>query len=233
MLKLSTKDQNVWFTSDTHFGHRNITWGESCWDDRDKNCRKFDTVKEMSQHIVKQINTNVKHNDFLFHLGDWSFGGIENIWNFRKQINCKNIHLMFGNHDHHIIDNKHVPNALHDFENGMIVDGDIKDSIEVYKSFYDYTDKVNAQQLFSSTQHYLEVQIDGRMLCLMHYPIAKWNNRHKDSWMLFGHEHGRFDNGIKSLDVGVDNAKKLLKEYRPFNFKEIQTILSKKQCQNH
>ena len=44
--------------------------------------------------------------DTLYHLGDWSFGGIENIWNFRKRINCKNIYLVPGNHDHHIKKNK-------------------------------------------------------------------------------------------------------------------------------
>jgi hypothetical protein len=39
-------------------------------------------------------------------LGDWSFGGFEKIEEFRSQINCKNIILMIGNHDHHIEKNK-------------------------------------------------------------------------------------------------------------------------------
>ncbi len=44
----------------------------------------------------------VKPNDIIYHLGDWSFGGHENIKIFRNRIKCKNIHLILGNHDHHI-----------------------------------------------------------------------------------------------------------------------------------
>ena len=38
----------------------------------------------MSQHIVEQINKYVQQDDILIHLGDWSFSGIEIIWNFKK-----------------------------------------------------------------------------------------------------------------------------------------------------
>lgn len=72
---------------------------------------------------------------------------------------------------------------------------------------------------------YLEIEIDGKMICMSHYPMAVWNNRHKDSYMLFGHEHGRFDNGKNSIDVGLDNYYKLFKKYHPFNWKEIKKIL--------
>ena len=30
-------------------------------------------------------------DDFLIHLGDWSFGGFDSIKEFRSRINCKNI----------------------------------------------------------------------------------------------------------------------------------------------
>ena len=52
------------------------------------------------------INDIVGQDDILFHLGDWSFGGFESITEFRNRINCKNIHLILGNHDHHIERNK-------------------------------------------------------------------------------------------------------------------------------
>jgi calcineurin-like phosphoesterase family protein len=56
----------------------------------------------MNDRIVRGINDVVGQDDILFHLGDWSFGGFESIWKFRHQINCQNIHLVLGNHDHHI-----------------------------------------------------------------------------------------------------------------------------------
>lgn len=93
--------QNIFFTSDTHYGHANIVRGTSKWTDKNM-CRVFDTVEEMNNAIVKNINSMVKENDILFHLGDWSFGGKENIREFRDRLICKNIHLILGNHDIHI-----------------------------------------------------------------------------------------------------------------------------------
>jgi calcineurin-like phosphoesterase family protein len=60
----------------------------------------------MNDMIVDNINQYVKQDDVLIHLGDWSFGGFEFIRKFRERIICKNIHLILGNHDHHIENNK-------------------------------------------------------------------------------------------------------------------------------
>lgn len=101
IIKIQNSDK-VWFTSDSHYGHKNITYGESAWSNKETGCRRFDTTQEMSQHIVEQINKHVDQDDILIHLGDWSFGGIENIWSFRKQLNVKTIYLCAGNHDKNI-----------------------------------------------------------------------------------------------------------------------------------
>jgi calcineurin-like phosphoesterase family protein len=92
----------IWFTSDTHYNHKNICKGVTEWSDADISCRDFQTIEEMNDAIVNSINKYVMENDILYHLGDWSFGGINSIWEFRKQIKCKNIHLILGNHDEHI-----------------------------------------------------------------------------------------------------------------------------------
>lgn len=79
------------FTSDTHMGHANII----------KYCnRPFANVDEMNETLIKNINEKVKENDTLYHLGDFAMGGKNNAKKFREQINCKNIILIFGNHDH-------------------------------------------------------------------------------------------------------------------------------------
>lgn len=94
----------TFFTADTHFGHKNIA---------SKNCSQWDSgyriFKSLAEHdaaIVKNINSMVAEDDTLWHMGDWSFGGIDNIFHFRKQLRCQNIHLILGNHDHHIEHNK-------------------------------------------------------------------------------------------------------------------------------
>lgn len=94
-----------WFTSDTHFGHANIVRGTSAWTDKSR-CRPFDTIEEHDDRLVETINGLVRSNDVLYHMGDWSFGGFANIREFWERLICKNIHLILGNHDHHIERNK-------------------------------------------------------------------------------------------------------------------------------
>ena len=101
-MKITLKPhQRIWFTSDTHYKHSNICRGTSNWP-ADSKTRDFDTLDKMNDMIVNNINHLVGEDDILFHLGDWSFGGFENIQEFRNRLICKNIHLILGNHDHHI-----------------------------------------------------------------------------------------------------------------------------------
>ena len=94
--------QQLYFTLDTHYMHQNICRGTTRWSNADGFTRNFDTLDQMNDRIVNGINTAVGQDDILFHLGDWSFGGFEMIEQFRNRINCRNIHLILGNHDHHI-----------------------------------------------------------------------------------------------------------------------------------
>ena len=91
----------IYFTSDTHYSHKNLVKGSSSWDDTSR-CRNFKSIKEHDDFIVNSINSLVGPEDTLYHLGDWSFGGIENIEIFRRRINCIDVHLVLGNHDQHI-----------------------------------------------------------------------------------------------------------------------------------
>lgn len=91
----------IYFTSDTHYGHKNIVRGVSDWEDKSQ-CRNFDSIDEMNEVIVQNINKIVKPEDTLYHLGDWSLGGMEKIAVFRYKLKCKNIHLILGNHDTHL-----------------------------------------------------------------------------------------------------------------------------------
>ena len=91
----------TYFTSDTHYNHKNICSSTSEWTNK-KRCRQFPSLEAMNDALVDAINRVVQSNDVLWHLGDWSFGGINSIKEFRDRINCVNIHLVLGNHDHHM-----------------------------------------------------------------------------------------------------------------------------------
>ena len=110
MIKID-KDRKVFVTSDTHYGHKNICKGVTAWRLPDGSIpidqtRDFNTIEQMNESIISGINSVVGEDDVLIHLGDWSFGGFENIKKFRDRIVCKEIHLILGNHDHHIENNR-------------------------------------------------------------------------------------------------------------------------------
>lgn len=101
----------VWITSDTHFGHKNIVRGVTNWRTQDgqipvDSTRNFETIEHMNETLVNNINNVVKQDDTLIMLGDVSFGGFDNIGIFLDRLVCQNIHLILGNHDHHIENNR-------------------------------------------------------------------------------------------------------------------------------
>lgn len=67
----------------------------------------------------------------------------------------------------------------------------------------DSSEIVNAPG-WSSTQHYAELTIDGKLLILCHYPFRTWNKAGKGSINLHGHSHGRLKPLPRQYDVGVD-----------------------------
>lgn len=79
----------VFFTSDTHFNHKNIITYCS---------RPFDTVESMNEAIIANWNNTVPIDGTVFHCGDFAFGGSE-AWNkVLPRLNGQ-IHLILGNHD--------------------------------------------------------------------------------------------------------------------------------------
>lgn len=80
---------SVFVTSDTHFFHNNII----------KYCnRPFETVDDMNAALIENWNTTVAPTDTVYHLGDVSFGSVDNTITVLNRLNGK-IHLIVGNHD--------------------------------------------------------------------------------------------------------------------------------------
>lgn len=103
---------NIWFTSDTHFQHKNITGPKiSNWK---SGYRNFDSIQEMDSSIFDSINSRVKENDIIYFLGDFCFGDFKKIPEHRSRIVCKNIHSLRGNHDEHIDEYSSLFSSLND-----------------------------------------------------------------------------------------------------------------------
>ena len=84
----------TYFTSDTHFGHRNIL-------EYEKEARPFETVEEMNEQLIANWNDTVRPKDIVFHLGDFAFGAI-NVPIADRLNGYKR--LVMGNHDCHSFD---------------------------------------------------------------------------------------------------------------------------------
>jgi calcineurin-like phosphoesterase family protein len=213
----------LWFTSDTHFGHKRIPLYckrnfcltkleqkkiDSIWANGAKlstNWTKWapswESIEKMNDYLICKINEFVKKDDVLWHLGDFCFcpeNLLENsVKNYLEKINCKNIFLIFGNHD-----NKEIGKFF-------------KESYETKEIIY-----------------------KNKTIILSHYAHAIWNKSHRGSWMLYGHSHSTAEEWLDkliperfSIDVGVDNINKLFGEYRPICFDEIEKIFKlKKGC---
>lgn len=79
----------VFFTSDTHFNHKNII--EFCG-------RPFDSAWQMNETIIANWNSAVGADDIVFHLGDFCMGQWQEWVNIRNRLNGR-IYLVLGNHD--------------------------------------------------------------------------------------------------------------------------------------
>ncbi len=82
-------NKTVYFTADTHFGHKNII----------KYCnRPFSSTEDMQEGIISKWNDTVGDMDTVFHLGDFSFLDKDKTRSILSRLNG-NIVLVKGNHD--------------------------------------------------------------------------------------------------------------------------------------
>lgn len=84
-------EQRIWFTSDLHFGHRNIL----------RFCnRPWNNENDMAKSLIENWNNTVSGNDIVFVLGDtfW-FNNSRDIKKVLSQLKGKDIYILPGNHD--------------------------------------------------------------------------------------------------------------------------------------
>lgn len=176
-MKVLNEKNNIWFSSDFHYGHKNIVRGLSRWE---SGYRDFDTMDQHNTALLKGINDNVGHDDILIFLGDFAMGGRESIKRFREQIICQNIHLILGNHDEYIESN---------WNNCQELFTDVTHQKELHI-------KVDGQQYHFNMNHNAK-----RVWNKSHKGSIMLYGHSHGSLPEYGDDKGKF---YKTMDVGVD-----------------------------
>lgn len=94
----------IYFTSDHHFGHRNII---------EYTHRPFASLSEMNEELLRRWNSVVGPTDEVYHLGDMAFQShAYDLESILEQLNGK-IYYIRGNHDKEIMT---ADKRIHRFE---------------------------------------------------------------------------------------------------------------------
>lgn len=83
--------ERIWFTSDTHFSHKNIQ----------RFCPTTRLGKDIEEHdeiLIRNWNAVVKPNDRVYHLGDISWGNADHASKLWARL-MGNVYVIWGNHD--------------------------------------------------------------------------------------------------------------------------------------
>lgn len=212
---------NVWFTADTHFGHGDIikycnrpflaeidkealerdgAWHDGDW--KGPNSSKWrmshEAVEMMDNTIIQGINAKVGAEDTLWHLGDFAFAPRDEY--YRR---CR-----------------------------YYRDRIVCQHVNIVWGNHDRRDQI--RDLFERAFDLVTVEVEGQRarIVLCHYALLTWDGSHRGNWNLYGHSHGSIEGWAdanlldrKSQDVGVDNACKILGEFRPFGLDDLRPRL--------
>lgn len=164
------------FIADPHLGHKNIVLGTSEWEDKSA-CRQFETLEQHDSLLLDNINKTVGQKDRLYILGDFVFGGKDNIPIYRDRIVCEDVILIRGNHDLHMY----------------------KNSVVFHKGKY-----INVNTLFSNVYDMLDLKIGKTKIVLCHYPIYSWHRFSKGALHLYGHVHKELNYNKQAICVSAE-----------------------------
>ena len=203
----------IFYTSDIHFGHKNIIEYEN---------RPFKDINEMEEIIIKKWNNKVNEDDDVYILGDvaiiTSNYTLETLNNTVSKLNGKK-HLILGNHDDWLNKKDFKPNIWEEIT-----------SYKTIKESYTYNKVVSKEYEFDDISvnynsdnseivvNCITKETINNSIHLMHYPIEHWDRQHYGSIHLHGHTHSRPINAPipNRYNVGMD-----LWDYEPVTLQEI------------
>jgi hypothetical protein len=198
-IHLTTKNgSNVWFCSDTHFGH-------------DKEFiikpRGFNSIQEHDAAIIKAWNERVKPSDAVVFLGDFSLRS--SVERTKELLNLLHgtIYYIWGNHESYAT---------------RIYKEELNKEFG-HANFEIYPLKWNNKVVFLGSV--ANVVVDGQFIVCSHFPFRIWEHCHHGSWNLSGHSHSNDKERNpdhtegKCLDCGIDNFS------GPISFAEVSEKL--------
>lgn len=175
----------TWFTSDLHFGHKNII----------THCdRPWDSVEAMNDGLVQRWNERVEPHDAVFVLGDLVWGSINSAAGWLRQLNGYK-YLVPGNHDT-VWEGHKNPKVSHRNQlQGMgfsVIPGEFRYTFEVGGGF-------TKVKLCHFPYHF---DNDGRH----DDPFPDAHPEDEGQWLIHGHVHTtwKVDRARRQFNVGVD-----------------------------
>lgn len=200
-LKYKTKDQPIFFTSDTHF-HHDRQWIFPK--------RGFSNVQEHDEMLIKRWNETVPPEALVFHLGDFIFeSNSDHAATYFNRLNGK-LMFIWGNH---------FSGTRQLYKKELLAQFG-RDDLEIYPLLW------NEKVVFLGD--YVKLMIDNQGIVLSHFAYQIWDSMHHGSILLCGHSHGNFKEILpqatkgKRLDVGIDVFG------RPISFQEVMKIMNNK-----
>lgn len=188
----------IYLTSDLHIFHVNVI----------SYCnRPYKNVDEMYESIIAQFNLQTTENDTIYMLGDISLNP-KYIEPFLQRLNCKDVHLITGNHDKCFI----RPESSKP-----------QKALKMQQKYLDWGFKsIQASMYITLTKGDIE-----KVVQLCHFPFAPksednsngdiryLNHRPKDQGqlLLHGHSHAYHRKNGRMIDVGYDGDLRLFSEH--------------------
>jgi len=193
-----------------------------------------ETVDRMNSAIIDGVNEAVGENDDLWIGGDIIFGSIHRLKDLLDRIVCRNIHIVWGNHDKNLRyamrPDKFHRSLLERVLSGQISQEFALDEWETYET--EHADQRLLEEMFKSFQDTAMVRWEGQKIFITHTAHAVWDGSHRGIWHCYGHSHGHFEywreehlSNAKMLDVGIDYRAQLGFGYTPWSFEELKKVM--------
>lgn len=194
------KQEEIFFTSDTHFFHKSVI--DYCE-------RPFESLEHMNQELINRWNSVVTSNNQTVVIGgDFAFtGNIELIKELLSKLNGKKI-LILGNH---CLRNKYDRDVIKE-----LFEGNVFHQHLIYVEDADD----NEQQIFIS--HYPCIAWAGKEKGSWHcfgHVHSRANDTGSDSIIMEQYNKMR----LKSYDIGVDNN-----DFTPISYSQLKSKIFNK-----
>jgi len=176
--------------------------------------------ENMDEAMIENINAVVPADATLWHLGDFVFAkrAPETV-KYRDAINCKDIRLIWGNHDRRktylpgVFQAYYESTMIYVFNDVTLTEAQVQACGTLRKKLRRALSKKNVQPIM-----------------LSHYAHATWMGSYKGWFQLYGHSHGGLQKFMDehmpnalSMDIGVD-----CNNFMPLSFSQIVDILGQK-----